>query len=292
MATIALSASFMTIATPLRKKQRRIYQYKYMETLRANNNDGDIEGDGSFMKSLRERIDQVNDRDTKIPIVVLDSMLPRQVFKIETDNEIFTSLIQNLLADENPSFGMIGMASPGLIPIPLAHGVEVLIRSAELIDDEPQQKLRVELLGGERIFRIQGEISKDINGRWTEARVGFISYLPEDDPTAAVASMKAEESIVAAGLVEKWTKLARVNERQPGQIDRLLLQLGKMPPVEKPSNLAFWIGALVNPLPGMGVAKEIRPKLLTAESAEERVAIAFDGIRSSITHMDGSKPMW
>jgi hypothetical protein len=52
------------------------------------------------------------------------------------------------------------------------------------------------------------------------------------------------------------------------------------------------VGALINPLPALGVAMEIRPKLLTAVSAEERIEIARDGIYRSIRHMDGTAKMW
>ena len=38
-----------------------------------NSNDGD-----DFMASLRNRIEEVTDNETKLPLVVLDSMLPRQ----------------------------------------------------------------------------------------------------------------------------------------------------------------------------------------------------------------------
>jgi hypothetical protein len=93
-------------------------------------------------------------------------------------------------------------------------------------------------------------------------------------------------------LVDRWVELARENERQVGQIDKLLDDLGSIPPPERPSERSFWIGALINPLPAMGVALEIRPALLSARTAEERVEISLDGIFRSIKHMDGSSKLW
>ena len=89
-------------------------------------------------------------------------------------------------------------------------------------------------------------------------------------------------------LVDRWIELAREKERSPGQIDAILKDIGEIPPADQPSERAFWVGALINPLPGMGVALEIRPGLLTARKAEQRVEIALNGILRSIKYMDGS----
>ena len=79
-------------------------------------------------------------------------------------------------------------------------------------------------------------------------------------------------------LVDRWIELARANEREEGQIDELLACIGEMPPSDEPSERAFWVGALINPLPAMGVSLEIRPSLLSATSAEQRVDFALEGI--------------
>merc|ERR1712003_523432 len=106
---------------------------------------------------------------------------------------------------------------------------------------------------------------------------------------------KAEELTMPNGnmpdntsLVDRWIELAKEKERSPGQIDGILEDLGKIPPADRPSDRAFWIGALINPLPAMGVALEIRPALLMAEKAEQRVEVALQGILRSIKYMDGS----
>jgi hypothetical protein len=92
----------------------------------------------------------------------------------------------------------------------------------------------------------------------------------------------------AMSLIDRWIDLAKQNERQPGQIDALLVDLGPIPPPEHPSDCALWVGALINPIPAMGVALEIRPALLTSPTAEQRVEVALEGILRSIKHMDGS----
>lgn len=154
--------------------------------------------------------------------------------------------------------------------------------------------------------KIVDEVENTEQG-WTEARVEYLDSeaqeaeeLQGDDKLAlARAIMKARElsSPNASmknnlSLIDRWIELARERERELGQIDQLLEDLGNVPGEDEPTERALWVGALINPLPAMGVATEIRPALLTAETAEEKVNIAFDGILKSIRHMDGTQPMW
>jgi Lon protease-like protein len=264
--------------------------------------------DSSFMESLRSRVAEVQDRDNKMPLVVLDSMLPRQVLKIQVNNPLLMELVRDCLQNENPFFGMLGLARlRSGEQVHLKSGVEVKIGNPEfVVSDETSSGIRVELRAGRR-FTIQGEVD-NAGGGWTEARVKFLESKEEEEEeitkgkdrfsvaraismakefTSPNLNMKDNKS-----LIDTWIDLAKENERAPGQIDELLEQLGEIPPVEEPSELAFWVGALINPLPALGVALEVRPALLTAKKAEQRVQVALDGILRSIKHMDGSAPLW
>ena len=79
-------------------------------------------------------------------------------------------------------------------------------------------------------------------------------------------------------------------------MDQLLQDLGgypdSLPPATRPTDLAFWIGALINPTPGLGVAMEIRPLLLMSSSAEERLGIAIKGMQESLDHMSGTQKLF
>jgi Lon protease-like protein len=263
--------------------------------------------DDDFMASLRTRVDQVEKSSTKIPLVVLDSMLPRQVLPIKVRNKLLVELVVGRLAKENPTFGMLGMArlSSGET-VHLNTGVEVeIVGKPEFFKEEEGGGMRLVLRAGRR-FSIQGEVENAAQG-WTEARVIFLDAEQEEDDevkgkdrmAVARAMVKSKELTSPnmnmdgnLSLVDSWIHLAKLNERSPGQINRLLEQLGEIPSSEEPSERAFWIGALINPIPAMGVATEIRPDLLTAQTAEERITVALDGILKSIRHMDGSAKMF
>lgn len=264
--------------------------------------------DDDFMKSLQSRMAQVEDADSTLPIVVLDAMLPRQVLKIEVENDVFQSLVKHCIETERPRFGMIGTATlaDNGQTWPLQNGVEVeIVDTPAVVDGQndpsaPEgtapasgKALRLRIVAGRR-FRInQGELNTNPKG-WTEARVEFLedAEAEQEDALSLARATQLAEQLTKSGLVEQWIELARTKEHYEGQIDQLLEDLGEIPPASEPSDRAFWIGALINPLPGMGVAMELRPQLLMAKSAEERIGTVYSGIEASIHHMDGTKPLF
>jgi len=265
------------------------------------------EDDFDFMASLNSRMAEVQDRDTKCPLVVLYAMLPRQLMKIQVKNPLLMELVRSQMEKEDPHFGMLGMAILNTgEKINLTTGVEVEIIERPIFDEKDGVMLA---LKARRRFRITGEVANAEQG-WTEARVEYLDSSQEEEDeiednidgdkmVIARAMMKAKELTAPnanmennVSLVERWVQLAKEVERQPGQIDELLLELGEIPPADQPTERAMWVGALINPLPAMGVAMEVRPALLTATSAEKRVEIACEGILRSIRHMDKSAPMW
>ena len=268
---------------------------------RSSNNDGDDDGD--FMKSLQNRMQQVSDRETKLPMVVVDAMLPRQVLKIEVADPTFVELVRHLVATEQPYFGMLGMAELAAVKqtLPLQNGVQVEIVGQPVLTED--EAIRIRLRGGRR-FRIQAELATSEHGSWTEARVRYLDSAQEEadeengeNPLSLARARQQARTLVrtqdnGVNLLDEWIALAKQHERNPGQIDELLEDLGERPSPDEPTELAFWVGALINPLPGMGVAMEIRPQLLMSRLAEERVLVALKGITDSIKHMDGSRKLF
>jgi len=255
--------------------------------------------DASFsMAALQKRMDQVTQNDSILPLVVLDSMLPRQVLKINVNNDLLMRLVKTRLEEETPYFGMLGMArSMTGEPIHLTTGVQVEIVGKPQVTDDG---LNLELRGGQR-FRIKPDTVKNAGKGWTQAQVAFLDSDKEDKAEQDMDSLARAMSIAKEftdpnvsmkenkSLKDMWIELAREKERAPGQIDQLLKDLGPIPSWEEPSECAFWIGALINPIPAMGVALEIRPRLLLAETPEERAQIALDGIWNSIQYMQGPR---
>jgi hypothetical protein len=279
----------------------------------------------TFLSSLQSRLQQVQDNSTRLPLMILDTMLPRQILQIQIQHPTLKALMKHRINEETPTLGMLGMArlSTGQT-VPLKTGVEVEIIQMEKASSSPppntssssggeEEGWDISLRAGRR-FIIDGEVDKTEDG-WTEARVKFLDSSEEEENeissamkspsstesigdrlSVARAIQKAKEFTVpnmnmknSLSLVDRWIELAKQNERHPGQIDVLLKQLGEIPPEHEPTERALWVGALINPLPSMGVATEIRPALLVSKKAEERVQVALDGLLKSIRHMDGSQ---
>ncbi|KAL3807071.1 hypothetical protein ACHAXA_011005 [Cyclostephanos tholiformis] len=311
----------------------------------AKTNNGEGDDIDPFLASLQSRVREVREKSVRLPLMILDTMLPRQVLQIQIQHPTLKSLMRHRVGMETPTLGMLGMAriSTGQT-VPLKVGVEVEIVEMDRADGAPppgtdddrgvdRTPWDVSLRAGRR-FIIEGDVER-MDGGWTEARVRFLDSSAEeeeevrrfsshpgsdgiahddddnDGSSTSVAGFGRDRLSVAraisksgvftkpnmkmknnASLVDRWIELARQNERHPGQIDALLRQLGEIPPEHEPTERAFWIGALINPLPSMGVAMEIRPALLLSKSAEERVEVALDGILKSIRHMDGTSRMW
>jgi hypothetical protein len=146
--------------------------YALSSSLDDFENDNNDDSTDSFMASLRNRVAQVQDRETKLPLVVLDAMLPRQVLKIQVKNKLLMELVRDCIEKENPFIGMVGMARlANGNQVHLKSGVEVRIVNPVIL--EGAGSVRLELHGGRR-FIVRGEVVNAFEGGWTEARVEFL----------------------------------------------------------------------------------------------------------------------
>ena len=62
------------------------------------------------------------------------------------------------------------------------------------------------------------------------------------------------------------------------------------PPPSRPNVRALWIAGVMNPMPALGVALEIRPSVLTARSTERRLMLVDQGLRDSISRLQRPGP--
>lgn len=260
-------------------------------TVRSLSSSSD-DDDDSFMKSLQNRIAKSN----QIPLVFRDTLLPRQVLQMTVKRGVVLDLVKSRLQEESPYFGMVGIQQQNEGGRYLARGVQVEIIGYEM--NQWKTGLRLTLKAGKR-FVIKDLVDND-NESWREGRVEFLDSGEQeaeerDLKSKALAMEQAKQfsdpdssTNESKSLVDMWLDLARTKEQYEGQIDQLLSELGEMPDWKEPSECAFWVGALINPTPAIGLAVDIRQKLVLADTAQERTQIALDAIRNSIERMDPS----
>jgi len=237
---------------------------------------GDLPSENDLLAMIR-RLE--NPRPTlTLPLLVIESMLPGQ--RLILDSAFDSSL--DGLADAGGEIGVFGMssrppASSGDRDAHChlhSHGV-----SARLQRNATWQQW--EIIAQHAIQHV-GPAGSGPNGVDLVQAQLIVDDVSEADVEAAKA---------LPPLVDEWCEqVLRMNvERFEGQLNGVVEDLGEMPSPESPGDLAFWVAALVNPLPALGVAFEIRPKVLAARSVSDRLKIARKGIEGSIEHITGRR---
>lgn len=242
----------------------------------------------AFRDALARVRRQVNkDLLDRIPMIVLDSMLPGQRLTMRAED--FPLAFHEpgerigVMGFKRSSMSMNGFQS-------LSAGVEVRVQQRA---DRPGH---LEIVATKRRFSMPGALNleegpPDARGRHRFTASVLWTAEPEEDEEE-VTTQEVRGSVALEPLVEEWLGLVRNGrERQAGQMGQVLADLGPMPAAEEVTQRALWVCALINPLPALGVAYEIRPAALMAKSAKERLKVARKGLQDSIANLLGTQPL-
>lgn len=206
-------------------------------------------------------------------VLILDSMVPGQRLELQAPDV----LVQTLKDFDGSPLVMFGRERSSVY----THGVEVRVARC---DARPDGDSDVELVAG-RYCELES-LGEDEGSLW-RGRDAKVRWLPldTDEPDDQPSELLLQRSGQLEELVERWIDLVRKTrrERAPGQLDQVLKDLGPMPP--RPNERALWVAGLINPLPALGVALEVRPAALMAKSTERRLAVAQMGIVDSIARL-------
>ena len=168
---------------------------------------------------------------------------------------------------------------------PNSHGVEVEVEAIIERPDLRHVGLEADVVLAARRFCSVLEVGPDEGSLWL-GRAARVQWIALDDEEVEQADEVRERSEALARLSSLWIDLVRSTgrEREKGQLDAVLGDLGDMP--DAPNARALWVAALINPLPALGLALEIRPSALMAgDSVELRQKIVQMGILDSIERL-------
>lgn len=188
-----------------------------------------------------------------VRLLNFDSMVPGQRSQMDLVPPTFLTLLSQHTDSSDPLV-MVGSNRLKLH----SHGVEVTVESqSQRADGYGHVALKAH-----RYCEVV-EAGEDEGSKWL-GRSGRVRWLEVDsgEPTADEARRAAELEPMLA----EWLELVRGggHERYPGHLEDVMRDLGPMPGPGSPNRRALWVAGLVNPLPALGVAMEVRPAVLLA----------------------------
>ena len=204
-----------------------------------------------------------------LPLFILEPLLPLQRMSLHVFEPRYIRMLERVLAATEPTFGMLCHHS--------AHGTLVKVLESS------------RLQGGRFLVTIQGTHrfkvmrTHEVDG-YTMAQVVWAEDRPMSDEEASDALVLGVE---LSGLLSTWMEHVQQRgwERRPDQIEHLLSELGEMPSASRPAELGLWAAALVNPLPALGVAPELRVDALNCTDSLARLRIVLTGVELSLSHL-------
>ena len=187
----------------------------------------------------------------------------------------------------------------------MKFGVEACV---ETMKQRPSDEVyEVCLLGG-RVFEfvemVKETVETDIPAHYLTVR-GRALNLAEADSWESEESSSSRKLELASKelqpLVECWMDLVKSTEQEGigTRLTTVLDELGPLPPVQEYSERALWAAALINPHPSLGghptgqagassplrIAEEVRPSVLLAPTAIERLEAVKSGLINSIVRL-------
>lgn len=214
----------------------------------------------------------------RLYIFHLDTILPKQHIQLNIFEPRYLWMVQRCM-EGSRRFGMVG--TDHITRTMAGFGTEVEIR---LCEQQFNGHILIEVVG---IRRFQADDLEMENG----CHVANVDWLQDSVPSEE-AALEVEQ--VAGELktsITQWLELIVSGrwERQPRQLVKLMEQLGPMPSVSEAEKLGLWVAALINPLPGLGVAPEIRLSALKTLDTLERLNVVLNATKGSIDYMTPSE---
>jgi len=230
------------------------------------------------MSMLTRRIEGMRSSTGPICTVVLLTMLPRQQLKVRASPTL-CGVLQSLRAD-NQSIGVLGSDLEKKTVLPF--GVEASITDLVSREDGSADVTLV----SDRVFEHLEAEAPSKPGQVRTSRVRWLDFSLSDELEAKCTTSRALElaSREMGSLVAQWTHAVREqgSDATSRKLDSVLDSLGELPAASRPSERAFWVAALVHPQPSLDVTLDIRPAMLSASNALERLTIAKTCLVGSI----------
>ena len=207
-----------------------------------------------------------------IGLFYVDYVLPGQRLKLHVFERRYKKLFAAALASESKSFGVLGHQARD----------DAVVTECEILDYK-------ELGDGRFLCEVKGKRRLRLRREWLQEDGGF--QVAECD---ILKDLKGEEDdVIVKDLkvtVDLWCEKVRRSRWRRSTLDTILSQLGPAP--EEQEAFGFWIAALINPIPSLGVAPEIRLDVLKLADSRARLTLLKQAIDVSLLHLEkNTKPL-
>jgi Lon protease-like protein len=209
-----------------------------------------------------------------LPLFLLDSVLPGQEMRLHVFEPRYVALTRRVLSDPSLErrFGMTDYEAQARAG---SFGCSVRILEHEEVRGRhynTNYNLRVL---GDRRFRIHR--TRLVDG-YRSAQVEWAADVPSEEEESRAPEL-AESLRTSLG---EWQRelLSGHHERFAGQLELIRHNLGPQP-TDDLERLGLWGAALINPLPALGVAPEIRRRALELTSTAARLELVRGACESS-----------
>ena len=240
----------------------------------------------------------------ELPLFVLDAMLPGQSMHLHVFEPRYLALVRRALAQPSRHFGMVapsanrsstahGLESRHSSPC-ASHGSLVVIDMVSELDPNPNPTpdpnpnptpAQVSELDGERLLLEVRATRRFKVLRPYRHEAGYVcaraEWVADTPPTEEEARATHLTNLVLGRelrlAIDTWVEEVqrRGKERQAGQLRRILNKLGAAPSASEPEALGLWAAAVLNPLPALGLAPEVRPSCLSCLESSQRLKIVL-----------------
>jgi hypothetical protein len=228
-----------------------------------------------LMQSLRRR-------QVKLPIMMLDTLLPQQVVTVRSSDLTFSQLLNFAMSNCDGRVAVIGMH-----PISgnaLSYGVVAKVDVLSQMDRNGKSDSTTVRLTALHRIHVCGQVSAQQQHEFSVAECEILN----DDTERSQGDFDMKAPQLAARLtklIEQWIDSAAaigatVREFSPG------FSLSKEVTSKDWSLLAFYTAAILQPIPATVTAAniDIRPAMITAQTAYERLLLAVTALQ---IHLDG-----
>ena len=230
-----------------------------------------------------DRLSELQSRQLTMPIMFLDAMVPKQSLTFQSADPKFRRLMEACL--EYDEIGMLGLSPTTRRP--LCHGVTI-----------PTSPEYIQLGNGTSQLTATADRRIEVLGEpWLDETQSYymatVELLDEREEVLSEEQFQRAQKLsqTLPDLVKEW-KTAVLDSAVTDPAGLEARSVGEIPSELDLTARAFWIAALINPLPALGVSLEIRPAMLSCENDYQRILLACQAIQASIHHVTGKRRLF